>query len=427
MAHQVIMPKQGLQMTEGYITAWRKKEGDQVVAGEPLFEMETDKLHIVIDSPVAGTLLKIVHPEGDTVPITQIIAYIGEPGESVKDHAGENANESNMRGNIREKAPEPASGEHIFATPRAKMRVQERGVILSGVTGSGPDGLIIERDVLGQSNRGGQALASPLARKIAELSGTNLSGVKGTGGRGKIMADDVRRYLDKGQNKARGETSISDKGMRQKPDLQLDSGFPAQANASLSIAVDMSVCVRIRKERESSGKNVSNHDFIIMAASRALRDDLKVNVSHAGDEILPAKGIHIGLSVSTENGPVVPVITYADERTLNDIALVTAGLAQRARGGKLNPDEMNGSAFTVADFGMYGVDSYTAVCHKTETAVLASGAVKKQPVVMPDGTIAARDMLWLSLSYCPLAVDADEAARFLHRVSRFLENPILMM
>jgi pyruvate dehydrogenase E2 component (dihydrolipoamide acetyltransferase) len=96
-------------------------------------------------------------------------------------------------------------------------------------------------------------------------------------------------------------------------------------------------------------------------------------------------------------------------------------------GGKLNPDEMNGSAFTVADFGMYGVDSYTADCRETETAVLASGAVKKRAVVMPDGTIAARDMLWLSLSYDPLAIDADEAARFLHRVSRFLENPILML
>ena len=426
MAHQVIMPKQGLQMTEGYISAWRKKEGDQVAAGEPLFEMETDKLHIVIDSPVAGTLLKIVHPEGDTVPITQTIAYIGVLGESVKDHAGENANGSSMPGNIREKAPEPASGEGIFATPRARTKAQERGVTLSVVTGSGPDGLIIERDVLKQQHPG-QALASPLAKKIAELSGTNLSDIKGTGDHGKIMADDVRRYHDKGQSKARGETPVSDKGMRHKPGLKMDSGFHSRAYASLCIAVDMSVCVRIRKERGQSGKNVSVHDFIIMAASRALRDPPKVNVSHARNEIWPAKGIHIGLSVSTENGPVVPAITYADERTLNDIALVTACLAQRAMGGKLNPDEMNGSAFTVADFGMYGVDSYTADCRETETAVLASGAVKKRAVVMPDGTIAARDMLWLSLSYDPLAIDADEAARFLHRVSRFLENPILML
>ena len=203
MAQAIILPKQGLQMTEGTLTHWLKREGEHVTEGEPLFEMETDKLTITIDSTASGTILKIFHQEGETVPITETIAVVGEQGEDVSAFSG-------AGGAVPPSAPAPAGPKtfdskaahesaaavpdgRVFVTPRAKTTAHERGVALEGIAGTGPDGLVIERDVLAFQ----PVRATPLAKKIAGLEQMDLNSVPGTGVRGKVTAADVQAALPK--------------------------------------------------------------------------------------------------------------------------------------------------------------------------------------------------------------------------------------
>ena len=204
MATKVIMPKQGLQMTEGTITQWLVPEGGKCVEGEPLFEMETDKLTITMDAPATGTLLKIVHGADETVEITKLIGVIGEPGEDISAILAEDGDAPAAAPAAAapaeakaEEAPKAASapakraaGERVFSTPRARMRAEEKGAAIEDVPGSGPEGLIIERDVLA-FEPAAAVKASPLAKKVAELENVDLTTVKGSGAHGKIMKDDV--------------------------------------------------------------------------------------------------------------------------------------------------------------------------------------------------------------------------------------------
>ncbi len=422
MAHQVIMPKQGLQMTEGYITAWKKKEGDHVSVGEPLFEMETDKLNIVIDAAVEGTLLKIVHPQGDTVPITEVIAYIGQAGEILGETPAPEGNEWGKATGV--------SGKRVFSTPRARMRAAEKGVDLQELTGSGPEGLVTERDVLGYVPVR-KSPASPLAERIAALEGVQTAEVSGTGDRGKVMAADVRAFAKArgGPEEARdaGDSAVAMDGMRRGIASHMKASLDAQAQANHRMAVDMSACVRLRSRLKELGTAVSYTDIVVMAAARALREHPRVNVSREGDTIILKGRVSVGLAVATDKGLLVPVVAHADRRALSDIAQVTEDLAQRARSGQLRPDETAGGTFTVTNLGMYGIDSFTAICNAPESAILAVGAIKKQPVVTPEGTIEAREMMWLSLTYDHCVIDGAPAARFLKRIAQFLEDPALML
>lgn len=422
MAHQVIMPKQGLQMTEGYITVWKKKEGELVSVGEPLFEMETDKLNIVIDAQAAGTLLKIVHPEGATVPVTEVIAYIGEPGETIE--TADDADRSDTT------SPEEPKGRRTFSTPRARMRAEERGVDLEALTGSGPEGLIIERDVLSFAPAPVKS-ASPLARAIADREGVQIDQVHGTGDRGKVMAADVRSHV-KAALVTTPEPEAEDRlipmdGMRRGIASLMKKSLETQAQANHRMAVDMSECVRMRNQLKAQDRKVGFTDIIIMAAARALREHPGINVMRDGDSILVRNAVNIGIAVETDQGLLVPVLTHVDRRSLSNIAAASADLAQRARNGRLMPDEVGGGTFTVTNLGMYGIDSFTAICNAPESAILAVGAIRKKPVVRADGTIVVRDMMWLSLSYDHCVIDGAPAARFLQKIAQYLEEPAMML
>ena len=200
MASVIIMPKQGLLMEEGTITKWLAKEGEQTTEGAPLFEMETDKLTITMDSTATGTVLKILHPEGDTVPITQPIAIVGQPGEDISGLLGGEAPAAAPAAAAPEAptaeaapAPQPvvehAPGERVFSSPRARLRAEENGVDIAAVPGSGPDGLVVERDV--QNYIANQPTVTPLAANQARIQGIDLSGLTGTGPNGKITTEDL--------------------------------------------------------------------------------------------------------------------------------------------------------------------------------------------------------------------------------------------
>ena len=215
MASVIIMPKQGLLMEEGTITKWLVKEGEQTTEGAPLFEMETDKLTITMDSTATGTVLKILHPEGDTVPITQPIAIVGQPGEDISGllggdapaaapQAAAEARGTYRGGRLPRPAPvvERAPGERVFSSPRARLRAEENGVDIAAVPGSGPDGLVVERDV--QNYIANQPAVTPLAANQARVQGIDLSGVTGTGPNGKITTEDLPSSGAAAETRSRG-------------------------------------------------------------------------------------------------------------------------------------------------------------------------------------------------------------------------------
>jgi len=436
MATNIIMPKQGLQMTEGYIGKWLKQEGEAVALGEPLFEMETDKLSITIDSPAEGTLLRILRPAGDTVPIAETIAYIGQPGETIEaakpaereknippdSHAGHGAR-------VETAAPPQATDSRqgrFFATPRAKWRAAELGVDYTRIPGSSPEGWIIERDILSASS----AKASPLARKISELHDISLEGITGSGAHDKVMADDVRArlaYSPAGAADAPADITIPMSNMRRIIAERLVDSLHGMAQATHRIEADMGACARLRDELKALGVKISYNDLVIHCTAKALREHPMMNAVMGEGQILQKGAIHIGMAVATDKGLLVPVIPHADRMPLQALSSYTQDLARRAKEGSLQPDELAGGTFTVSNLGMYGLDQFTAIINAPEAGILAVGAVKARPVALPDGSLAARPTLWLTLTYDHRIVDGAPAALFLARIQALLEHPVLLL
>ncbi|MDO4549475.1 MAG: dihydrolipoamide acetyltransferase family protein, partial [Clostridia bacterium] len=362
---RIIMPKQGLQMTEGVITRWLAAEGDKVVKGEPLFEMETDKLTITIDSTATGTLLKILRPEGDTVPITQTIAYVGNPGEKAPGDEAQSSKEGSRAKTDEEKvivddativygakaASESSSAsERIFASPRAKTRAEELKIDIKSLTPSGPDGLIIERDVISARSR----LASPLARKEALLSGQNIDDISGTGIRGKVMARDVRAAAEQDAKQSAAcapvpEKRLPLKGMRRIIAERMKKSLNDMAQANHVITVDMTEATRVREQLKAADVKVSFNDIIIRCVAAALSETPMMNASIEGDEIVLKSEINVGMAVATQTGLLVPVIRNADKTGLCGISKKANDLSARARENRLTPDELTGGTFTVTN------------------------------------------------------------------------------
>ena len=390
---KIILPKQGLQMTEGIITTWLKHEGEEVKEGEPLFEMETDKLSITIDSTATGTILKLLYEEGDMVPVTETIALVGPAGTNV---------DAFLNGEAAEEAPAaeaaPAEGGRIFASPRARMVAEERGVDIATVKGSGPDGLIIERDVkAARAASSAPAAVSPAPAAVEAAAPSEL------------------------------KTVIPLKGMRKIIAQRMHESLTELAQANHRMEVDMTECVRLREQLKAQGVKVSYNDIVIRCVAKALTEFPMMNATMTDTAIIQKHYVNVGMAVATDTGLLVPVIKGADKLTLTEISAKAKDLGTRTKEGGLNPDELSGGTFTVTNLGMFGVDSFTAIVNKPEAGILAVGAMKKRPVVMPDDSIQARNMLWLSLTYDHRIVDGAPAAQFLQRVKKLLEVPALLL
>ena len=413
-ASVVIMPKQGLQMTEGTIIKWLKKEGEEVKEGEPLFEMETDKLTITMDATASGTLLKIVRGEGEVVPITETIAIIGEPGTDFTPllpqaaaPAAAAAAEAPAAAPAAQAAPaaapavQRAPGERVFATPRARMRAEERGIPVEAVAGTGPDGLIIERDVLNADVN--VIKATPVAKKIAELEGVDLAGVTGTGANGKIMKGDVLSAIT-----APGTPEV----------------VYAQANHRMK--VDMTESVRFRNKLKEADIKVSFTDILVKAVAAALIKFPNVNSTLDGQNIIMKHYVNLGIAVAIDNGLIVPNIKNAHLMSVTQIHEQVAELAAKAKDGKLTRDEYANGTFTITNLGMYDVDEFTAVINPPEAAILAVGKIADTPVAV-DGKVEIRPIMTLSLTYDHRIIDGAPAAQFLQYVKKLLQNPYLML
>ena len=452
MAEKVIMPKQGLQMTEGTILSWLINEGEACEEGKPLFEMETDKLTITMDAPASGTLLKIVRGEGETVPITNTIAVIGTPGEDISAILAEAASQG---GAAEAEAPADAPAQAApaapaapaaapaggavstptvpgkFTTPRARTRAAEKGADIAAIPGSGPEGLVIEKDVLAYTPVETAPKATPLAKKVAALEGVNVADAKGTGSFGKVTKNDILALVAARAAAVSGETT---RGTRVVPmstkrkiiAKHMVDSLQTEAQLQHLVNADMTNAGKLRAVYKKKGIKVSYNDIVLMAASRALMEFPMLNAAIEGNDIVYHDYVNLGMAVAIDEGLIVPNIKNADLMRLEEISTMAKDLAVRTRDNKLQLEEMQGGTFTVSNLGMYGLDSFTGIINPPESGILALGAIKKTPVVIDD-EITVRPMMSITLSYDHRIVDGAPAAEFLVRVKEYIEEPTLML
>jgi len=382
------MPKQGLQMTEGVITEWLKREGDVVQEGEPLFEMETDKLSITIDASASGTLLKILFEEGEIIPVAQTIAIVGEPGEDITAVLS-GAEEAPTEQPQEEAAPVAAApakqdniSDRVLATPRARMRAEERNIPVSSLTGSGPDGLIIERDVL---NYRPTAVVTEPEETVIPFAGMR-----------KTIADNMMKSL----------TTM------------------AQANHRMK--VDMTESVRFRDKLKSEGIKVSYTDILVKAVAQTLVQFPMMNAVVDGETIICKRNVNLGVAVAVESGLIVPNIKNAQTLRVTQIHEQLAALVEKARTSGLTRDAYTGGTFTITNLGMYEVDEFTPIINPPEVGILGVGAIVDMPWVV-NGQMEVRPILTLSLTYDHRVIDGAPAAQFLQHVKKLLQNPYLML
>lgn len=444
MASLIIMPKQGLMMEEGTISSWLVQEGGLCKEGEPLFEMETDKLTITMDSTATGTVLKILHGAGDVVPITMPIAIVGEPGEDISALLGgapaaqvvEEVAETTQVAVEAPAAVVRAPGEKTLASPRAKLRAEEKGIDINIVGGSGPEGFVIERDVQAVAAAG--AVATPLALRQAQNQGIDLTQVTGTGTNGKITTADLAPATPVAPVAApvevasagRGTRTEAMSGMRKAISKNMLASKTTNAQTNHRMCVDMTAAIALRSQYKALGLKISYNDIIVRACAKALQDMPIVNASVDGNNIVYHDYVNVGTAVSVPGGLIVPVIKDADIVGLSGIAAQSMALVEKARDGKLTSEDYHGGTFTVSSLGMFDIDDFVAIINPPEAGILAVGKIAKTPVVETvDGedTVVIKSMCNLCLSYDHRIVDGAEAAKFLQKIKGYLQNPVLMI
>ncbi len=455
MAIKVIMPKQGLQMKKGTIRKWLINEGESIEAEAPLFEIETDKLTIEITSPASGTLLKIIRQEGEVVPITDTVAAIGEPDEDISDILAEakrqaSANAAAAEPEKSEKTTPSAAGidaapeisaemqektvgpsGQLFITPRARMRALEEEVDINAITGTSPQGWIIERDVLEQASEYRQQnRATPLAAKIAAEAGLRISDIAGTGANGRVTRDDVEKAAasqkDSGIQRHRSTELLPFEGMRKVIADRMMESLHNSAQLAHKMKVDMTEIIRLRESYKQEGIKISINDVLIKIVSKTLLEFPMVNASLTEEGILTRNFVNMGIAVAVENGLIVPVIRDADLLSLQEISASGAALVEKAKSGSLETEDYTGGTFTITNLGMFDIDEFTAIINPPESAILAVGKIDKVPVVRND-EIVIRPIMTLSLTYDHRVVDGAPAAQFLQKVKKIIENPYLLL
>jgi pyruvate dehydrogenase E2 component (dihydrolipoamide acetyltransferase) len=436
MAKEVIMPKFGFTQEESEIMEWLKKEGETVEKGDPIATVSTDKLSMEIEAPESGILAGVRFRAGDIVPVTKIIAFILQPGESlpeVKDST----------------EPGPASGKVVIkepivggiATPIALRMIQDAGIAADAIQGSGGNGKITKTDVeeylarQKASETTGKIAATPAARRIANESNTDLASIPGSGPKGRIQEADVRKVASKipqpiSMHTLTEVTRIPLKGMRRIIAENMARSWHEAPHMTLQVDVDMSAAKTLRELSARKFDNVIQKftytALLTKVVAWALVGHPKMNSRLEENEIVLLPYVHMGVAVAVSEGLIVPVIRNADQKTIYQISDELKNTAERARANKLVPDDLEGGTFTISNLGMYGIDRFTAIINPPQAAILAVGNIvdrfvpdeNKNPVLKPIMTVTA--------SADHRVVDGAEVAEFLADVKKGLESPGVM-
>jgi pyruvate dehydrogenase E2 component (dihydrolipoyllysine-residue acetyltransferase) len=407
VATEVILPRLGQGMESGTIVRWLKSEGEAVQKGEPLFELDTDKVTQEVEAEAAGVLLKIAVSEGE-VPVGQTVAFIGAEGEDVPEPAPEakpspasNTVLQSQRGepgDVAPAAPESttaATNGRIKASPLARRMARERGIELAGIHGTGPDGRIVAEDV-----------ERAEARAPSGASNTVLQAPVAAGEVERVPLSNVRKTIARRLTEA-----------WQIPVFQL------QASADMT---RVNALVARLRERDPDVR-VTVTDVLTKVSAQALMRHREVNAEFTEDAIVLHPSAHVGLAVAAPQGLVVPVIRGAERLSLTEIAGVRADLVGRARENKLRSEDLEGGTFTISNLGMYAVESFTAVLNPPQAAIVAVGATEERVVPVEGGETAVRPMVTLTCTFDHRAVDGAPAAAFLQTLKESLEDPGLAL
>jgi pyruvate dehydrogenase E2 component (dihydrolipoamide acetyltransferase) len=450
MATQVVMPKLSPTMEEGQISRWLKQEGDKVSMGEPLAEIDTDKATMEMQALGSGVLRKILLKEGESVPLGQLIAVIGEPDEDISallkqadasaqtqtatqadktdkaeastaqatptqsQSTDSNAKTGNASGNGAQSAPpDGQTSDRLVVSPLAARMAAEAGINLRSLIGSGPGGRIVKRDIEAAMNASQQAEASASQAPQRHLRAVQPG------------AQPAQAPTVEGASPYRDEpTSV----MRQTIARRLVTSIGPVPHFFLTTEIEMDRVVEMRRSINEidAELKISINDVIIKVAAAALIQHPQVNASFQDRAIRYYERADIGVAVAIEDGLITPVVRSADQKSLSQIAGEVRELAERARSRKLLPEEYTGATFSISNLGMLGIDEFTAVINPPEAAILAVGAVTPKPVVR-DGQVVVRQMMRVTMSCDHRVIDGATGARFLQTFKRLLENPLLMI
>jgi pyruvate dehydrogenase E2 component (dihydrolipoamide acetyltransferase) len=416
---EVVMPQMGADMKEGTVLRWLKAEGDPVERGEVIAEIETDKANIEIEAFEAGVFRKVLIPEGETVEVGTVIAVIAAPDDDISGYAGGSpaktaappAKAEPPPGTVapaRPEAPAPEAApaaEHapvgrVRASPVARRLAADLGIDLARLTGSGPDGRIVRRDVEAAVTGPAPAPeAAPAAAPAPPSAGPPVT----TASLSRIRQTIARRMA---QSK------------REAPHYYL------------TLDIDMTDALRFRERAnaalEPEGVRASINDVIILAVARTLPRHPKFNSWWQDDQLQLHARVNVGVAIALDDGLIAPAILDCAAKPLSQIARESRDLAERARGGALKPDEYTAGTFTITNLGAFGVGVLIGIINPPQTAILGVGAVEQRPVVR-DGQVVARPMMTVALSADHRVTDGVEGARFLQTLKSYLESPALML
>jgi len=409
------MPKLSDTMEEGVIAAWNVEEGDTVESGDVIAEVETDKATMEVEVFDAGTILKVLVDEGDAVPLGGLIAVIGEEGEDISDILKEAESDSGSKDSSDEKEQE------------ADKKSDEEEESFDPVFGD------LDKKGNGQPDDG-RIKASPLARKMAEEKGIKLANVEGSGPHGRIIKRDIESYEPSKAPAATPAATVSreDKEhrvsqMRKTIARRLSESKFSSPHYYETIDIDMSAVWDARKQlNEISDTKISFNDIVVKAVATALRQHPDINSSWQGDKIIEHGDVNVAVAVGIDEGLVTPVINNTDQKGLQQIASESKALIEKAQNRDLQPEEMEGSTFTVSNLGMFGIEEFTAIINPPNACILAVGAIREEPVV-EDGEVVPGKRMKVTLSSDHRIVDGVSAAKFLNTLKRMLENPLGMM
>lgn len=441
MVTEVLMPRQGQSVESCIIVEWRAKEGDTIAEGEPICDIETDKATFEVEAPATGTVLGIFYPVESDVEVLKVIAAIGEPGEDIsalRSEAEEGANEEipvvedaqdeEQPVVAAEQATEPQAQASSGASPRAKNLAREEGVDITQVAGTGPQGRVIERDVVAAR----PAAVSPAAAAKAASEGLEVPGT-GSGIGGRVLAADLLAVVPAEVGTAvasidfpGNRSEIPVKGIRRLVAERMHASLQNSAQLTHNTSADASAVLEYRKKCKTAPEEagvgaISINDAVLYATVKTLAEFPEFNAHWQGDRIMQFDNVHLGLAVDTPRGLVVPVIRYANLMNLKQLSAEAKRLAKACIEGSFDPDSLLGGTFTVSTLGALGIESFTPVLNTPEVGILGVCAIQPKPVISGD-EIEFVPHMGLSLTFDHQAVDGAPAARFLASLREKLAN-----
>ena len=430
------MPRLSDTMEEGTVASWLKKEGDKVEEGDILAEIETDKATMEFESFYKGTLLHIGIQEGETAKVDSLLAIIGKEGtdisgvlEGAKKSSGgakKEAKKSDKPKEDKKDKEEPKKDKVSEKEESKKESLKDKETDTSKSAG----------ETSTTSSADGRLFASPLAKKLAEEKGIDLSKVKGSGENGRVVRKDIENYVPVAagsgvqQFTATGEESfeeINNSQMRKAIAKSLGKSKFTAPHYYLNVEFDMENAIAFRGQfNQLPDTKVSYNDIIIKAVALALKQHPQVNSQWFDDKMRLNHHVHIGVAVAVPDGLVVPVVDFANEKSLQQINAEVKELAGKARNKKLKPEEMQGSTFTISNLGMFGITNFTSIINQPNSAILSVGAIIEKPVVK-DGKIVVGHTMVLSMACDHRTVDGATGAQFLQTLKTYIENPVLIL